>query len=92
MVMTGLTEQLETSGMLLIDDLHAFDFVLDAGELRIECMDGRELKRWHFTAAQIAAANFDETQQFWAISNDKGSYRLVCLSAFSPSDEDDEQE
>ncbi len=92
MVMTGLTEQLETSGMLLIDDLHAFDFVLDAGELRIECMDGRELKRWKFTSAQLAAAHFDEAQQFWAISNENGSYRLVCLSAFSPSDEDDEQE
>jgi len=90
--MTRLTEQLETSGMLQINDLHAFDFTLNAGELRIECMDGRDLKRWHFTEAQVAAANFDETQQFWAISNETGSYRLVCLSAFSPSDEYDEQE
>ena len=92
MVMTGFIEQLQTSGMLLINDLHAFDFVLDAGELRIECMDGRELKRWRFTDAQLAAAHFDDALQAWQISNDTGSHRLVCLSAFSPSDEDDEQE
>lgn len=92
MVMTGLIEQLETSGMLLINDLHAFDFVLDAGELRIECMDGRELKRWRFSAEQLAAASFDDAQQSWGISNDTGSYQLVCLSGFSATDEDDEQE
>ena len=90
--MTGLIEQLETSGMLLINDLHAFDFVLDAGELRIECMDGRELKRWRFTAEQLAAASFDDVQQSWEISNETGSYQLVCLSGFSVTDEDDEQE
>jgi hypothetical protein len=42
--------------MLLIDGLHAFDFTFDETGLVIECMDGRQLRRWSFTPEQVAAA------------------------------------
>jgi hypothetical protein len=94
MVMTGVTDTLlsvlETSDMLVINDLHCFDFSLEAGGLRAECVDGRDLKRWWFSAAQVAAARFDG--QVWDISDDHSAHRLVCMSAFSASDELDEQE
>ena len=38
--------------MLLIDGLHAFDFTCDETGLTIECMDGRQLRRWSFTPSR----------------------------------------
>lgn len=94
--MTAVTDTLlnalETCDMLEIDGLHAFDFSLDENDiLHIECMDGRANKRWRFSLAQLQAAVFDTTLQSWTLSSDTSEHRLVCMSAFSGSnDEDDE--
>lgn len=95
--MTGNTDTLlktlETCDMLLIDGLHAFDFTQpEEGGLRIESMDGRDMKRWFFTPAEIDAATFDATSQAWQINDAHGNHELVCMSAFSASDDDREEE
>jgi len=88
-----LALSLQSCNMILIDGLHAFDFSLaDDGALRIESMDGRELKRWNFSAEQLAAALFDEAGGAWTLSNETSSHQVVCLSAFSASDEEDPAE
>ena len=86
--MTTLSQDLRACDMLLIDGLHAFDFVYDDSGLRIECMDGRALKRWSFTPEQIAAARAEG--QDWLVSVDNGEHRLVCMSAFSGSNDEGE--
>ncbi|MDE1165681.1 MAG: DUF5629 family protein [Pseudomonas sp.] len=92
--MTGVTDTLlsvlETSDMLEINGLHCFDFSLEAGGLRVECVDGRDLKRWWFSAAQVDAARFDG--QAWDISDDGAVHRLVCMVAFTCKDDDDADE
>lgn len=86
-----LLSTLEHCDMLEIDGLHAFDFSLDEEDhLHIECMDGRALKRWTFSMAQIEAATFDVTLQSWLITGESGEHRLVCLDAIGGDDEDDE--
>lgn len=85
--MTTLSQALQTCDMLLIDGLHAFDFVHDENGLRIECMDGRDLKRWSFSAEQVAAARVEG--QDWLIDSDHAAHRLVCMSAFRAPDEDE---
>ena len=87
-----LRAALETSDMLVIDGLHAWDFSLDDVQLLIKCMDGRAEKHWQFTAAQVDAAVFDETLQSWTLTGDSGEHRLVCLSAVSANNDDDESE
>jgi hypothetical protein len=94
--MTAVTDSLltvlETCDMLEIDGLHAFDFSLDEeDQLHIECMDGRAAKRWVFSMAQVQAATFDETLQSWTLTGDSGEHRLVCMSAFSAGDEEDDE-
>ena len=86
-----LLTALETCDMLEIDGLHAFDFVLDEQQLLIECMDGRAAKRWNFGLAQVQAATFDEPLQSWTIVGDSGEHRLVCMSAFTARDDDEDQ-
>lgn len=84
---------LETSDMLEIDGLHAFEFSMDDEKgLFIHVMDGRAQKRWNFTAAQIDAAVFNDGLQSWTLSSDSGEHRLVCFSAFSANNDDDESE
>ena len=87
-----LRAALETSDMLVIDGLHAWDFSLDDVQLLIKCMDGRAEKRWKFTSEQIAAAVFDETLQSWTLVGDSDEHRLVCLSAVAANNDDDETE
>ena len=87
-----LRTALETSDMLVIDGLHAWDFSLDDVQLLIKCMDGRAEKRWHFTAAQIDAAVFDQALKSWTLTGDSGEHRLVCLSALSANNDDDDTE
>jgi hypothetical protein len=83
-----LASVLQSTDMLLIDDLHAFDFTLDDTGLRIECMDGRDLKRWNFTPAQIVAARMNIDSQEWTISDEKDVHQLVCVQAFGGQDEE----
>jgi len=80
---------LESSDMLIIDGLHAWDFSLDDVQLLIKCMDGRAEKRWSFTPQQLDAAVFDDSLQSWTLVGNSGEHRLVCLSALSASNDDD---
>ena len=87
-----LRTALETSDMLIIDGLHAWDFSLDDVQLLIKCMDGRAEKRWSFKLAQLDAAVFDETLQSWTLIGDSGEHRLVCLCALKATNDDDDCE
>lgn len=77
--------------MLEIDGLHAFDFTLTAEKLLITAMDGRAEKRWSFDAAQIQAATFDDTLQRWTLTSESGEHRLICLSAFTGNNNDEDE-
>ena len=68
----------------------AFDFVFDDSGLRLECMDGRALKRWAFTPVQIEAARAEGGD--WLITGDSGEHRLVCMSALRASEEDEDDD
>lgn len=89
-----LATALQSTDMLLIDTLHAFDFTFAPAEgLRIECMDGRDLKRWTFTPEQIAAATVQAEPHTWSIHDAHGEHQLVCVEAFTGREEDEvEQE
>ena len=88
-----LRAAVETSDMLEIDGLHAFEFSISEGkELVIQVMDGRDKKSWTFTGAQVDAAVFNVGLQSWTLSGDSGEHRLVCFSAFSANNDDDESE
>ncbi len=86
--MSSLATALATCDMLLIDGLHAFDFTFDETGLTVECMDGRQLRRWTFTPDQVAAAT--AVGDDWQLHDAQGEHRLVCMSAFRAPDEDDE--
>jgi hypothetical protein len=86
-----LTTVLATSDMLEIDGLHAFDFSLDAQKLLITAMDGRAEKRWSFSLEQVQAATFDEALQSWTLVGDSGEHRLICLSAFTGNNDDEDE-
>lgn len=89
--MSPLATALQTCDMLLIDGLHAFDFTFDETGLVIECMDGRQLRRWTFTPEQVAAAT--GAGDDWRLASAEGEHRLVCMSAFrAPDEEDDESD
>lgn len=83
-----LLTALQASTMLEIDGLHAWEFSLGE-ELNIECMDGRERKVWRFSKAQIDAAVFDQSLQSWVINDGSADHRIICLDAFTPSDDDE---
>ncbi|KTC43341.1 hypothetical protein AO262_23765 [Pseudomonas fluorescens ABAC62] len=86
-----LTTVLEHADMLEIDGLHAFEFELSTDTLLITAMDGRAEKRWNFTLAQVQAATFDDTLQSWTLTGESGEHRLVCLSAFSGNNNDEDE-
>lgn len=86
-----LLNALEHCDMLEIDGLHAFDFSLDDDDnLHVECMDGRALKRWAFSMAQIQAATFDAALKSWIITGDSGEHRLVPMDAIGGDNEEDD--
>lgn len=91
MTANTLTAALEQADMLEIDGLHAFDFSLDAEKLLITAMDGRAEKRWSFTPVQIQAAIFDDTLQSWTLRGESGEHRLICLSAFTGNNNDEDE-
>ena len=86
-----LRTALETSDMLVIDGLHAWDFSLDDVQLLIKCMDGRAEKRWSFSLEQVQAAVFDQTLQSWTLTDDKGEHRLVCMSGVTGNNNDEDE-
>ncbi|MGY2139137.1 DUF5629 family protein [Pseudomonas reactans] len=87
----NLRAVLETSDMLEIDGLHAFDFELDAEKLLITAMDGRAEKCWRFSLEQVQAATFDDTLQSWTLTGDSGEHRLICMSAFTGNNNDEDE-
>lgn len=87
-----LLAALQTSNMLEIDGLHAWEFSLGDEHLKIEAIDGRERKFWRFSLAQVQAATFDTQLQSWTLSDDNADHRIVCLSAFTPSDDDADED
>ncbi|RCL21487.1 hypothetical protein C6A77_22380 [Pseudomonas sp. AFG_SD02_1510_Pfu_092] len=87
--MSPLATALQSCDMLLIDGLHAFDFTCDASGLTVECMDGRQLRRWSFTAEQVAAAIASADE--WQLDDANGAHRLVCMSAFRAPDDDQDE-
>ena len=86
-----LRAALETSDMLEIDGLHAFEFSLDEKGLLIEAMDGRVNKRWSMTPQQVDAAVYDDELQSWTLAGDASEHRLVCFSAVCASNDDDDE-
>ncbi|MFV3405165.1 MULTISPECIES: DUF5629 family protein [Pseudomonas] len=84
-----LATALAACDMLLIDGLHAFDFTFDDAGLVIECMDGRQLRRWTFSPEQVAAAT--GAGDDWQLSTGEAEHRLVCMSALRAPDEDDDE-
>ena len=87
----NLTTVLATSDMLEIDGLHAFDFTLDEQKLLIIAMDGRAEKRWSFSLEQVQAAIFDDALQSWTLTGDSGEHRLICLSAITGNNNDEDE-
>jgi hypothetical protein len=88
-----LVTVLQNSDMLLIDDLHAFDFTFDpATGLKAAAMDGRDLKRWEFNPEQVNAATMNNESGCWEVSDEKGVHQLVCVQAFTASDEDEPEQ
>ena len=87
----SLRPVLETSDMLEIDGLHAFDFELTELKLVITAMDGRAEKRWSFTTAQVGAATFDDTLQSWTLTGESGEHRLICMSAFTGTNNNEDE-
>ncbi|RMP73437.1 hypothetical protein ALQ17_03548 [Pseudomonas fluorescens] len=91
MMTENLPAVLETSDMLEIDGLHAFDFQLDKEKLLITAMDGRAEKRWRFSLEQVNAATFDDTLQSWTLTGDSGEHRLICMRAFTGNNNDEDE-
>lgn len=105
--MTGtpnsLLEALQSADMLLINDLHAWQFSLEPAALalaqaasgsefpllKVECMDGRTRRVWTFSVAAVLAAQLDPSSQCWALQDGNGEQRIHCLDAICASNDDD---
>lgn len=87
--MSSLPTALASCDMLLIDGLHAFDFTFDESGLMVECMDGRQHRRWTFTTEQLATAVGAGDE--WVVNDAQGEHRLVCMSAFRAPDEENDE-
>lgn len=99
-----LISALSNADMLEIDDLHAWQFQLDdallaehragtqahsdAPLLSIECMDGRALRKWHFSLNQVVAARFDGEADAWAIRGTADTHLIRCFAAVTGDNSD----
>jgi len=108
--MTGtpnsLLEALQSADMLLINDLHAWQFSLEPGALalaqaaagaelpllKVECMDGRTRRVWTFSVAAVLVARLDPSSQCWTLHDSNGEQRIHCLDAISATNDDDGEE
>lgn len=108
--MTGtpnsLLEALQSADMLLINDLHAWQFSLEPNALalaqaagglelpllKVECMDGRTRRVWTFSVAAVLAAQLDPQAHCWTLHDSSGEQRISCLDAISASNDDDGEE
>ncbi len=99
-----LISALSNADMLEIDALHAWQFHLNAEQLAqhragsppaadapllsIECMDGRALRKWHFSLSQVVAARFDGEADAWRIDGAAGPHLIKCFAAVSGDNSD----
>ncbi|MFZ3184066.1 MAG: DUF5629 family protein [Pseudomonas sp.] len=108
--MTGspnsLLEALQSADMLLINDLHAWQFSFEPGALalaqaaadselpllKVECMDGRTRRVWTFSVAAVLAAQLDQPSQCWTLHDGNGEQRIHCLDAICASNDDEGEE
>ncbi|MDH4651911.1 MULTISPECIES: DUF5629 family protein [unclassified Pseudomonas] len=104
----NLLDALLAADMLLIDDLHAWEFDLDlvlvealqAGQpgepeaqlLCIACMDGRTRREWRFTQAAVQSARFDSATGCWKLAGAEGDHALLCLDAVGGDAEDEDEQ
>ena len=51
--------------------------------LRIECMDGRALRQWHFSLAAVLAARFVAADDSWSIARADSRHSIKCFAAIS---------
>lgn len=108
MTTTNLLDALLNTDMLEIDDLHAWQFDLDEEQLEqhqngtstnndtpllsIECMDGRNLRKWKFTLPQVLAAQYDADSDSWLIAGNEVQHRIKCFEAFSGDNDDNDDQ
>ena len=108
--MTGtpnsLLEALQSADMLLVNDLHAWQFSLEPAALalvhaaaglelpllKVECMDGRTRRVWTFSVAAVLAAQLNSQSHCWTVHDSNGEQRISCLDAISASNDDDGEE
>ncbi|MGB4072314.1 DUF5629 family protein [Pseudomonas sp.] len=60
----------------------------DTPLLSIECMDGRALRKWQFSLAQVVAARFDGEADAWSISGAATPHLIKCFAAVSGDNAD----
>jgi hypothetical protein len=101
----SLLEALQSADMLLINDLHAWQFSLEPEALalaqataglelpllKVECMDGRTRRVWTFSVAAVLAAQLDPQSHCWTLHDSNGEQRISCLDAISASNDDDDE-
>jgi len=92
-----LLAALQQADMLEVDDLHAWHFELDQAQLdapaerpflHIECMDGRTLRKWQFSLAEVQAAQYQAVDDCWALHSGGQPHRLRCFAAISGDNAD----
>lgn len=61
-------------------------FASDEVVLSIECIDGRERRRWAFSYNQVMEADYLPAEDAWLV--DDGKHRLQCLGALAVAEPD----
>lgn len=88
----NLISALQSTDMLIIDNLHAWQFSLDEQHLNIECMDGRNLRKWQFSLAELDAATYQADSDSWSLNSADTSHSLQCLGAVSGNNDEQEDD
>lgn len=57
-------------------------FASDEMVVQIECLDGRERRRWQFSYNAVMEAVYAEAEDCWMLG-DEPAHRLKCLGAIS---------
>ena len=62
----------------------------DQTVLTIECIDGREQRKWQFSLATVMAARFDSQSDSWHLADGEQQHRIRCFDAISGSNDEAE--
>ncbi len=57
--------------------------------LSIECIDGREQRKWQFSLAAVMAARFDSQSDSWLLADGEQQHRIHCFDAIRGSNDDE---